>query len=1095
MADIEGYKKFKERSKAGPSLSGYEAYKASVAAPLPTPARPSPVGRALDFTRRAFMGEPEVERNNPLQNALRDASDIITGTSHLLGQTAVGAASLVKDAAKSNVPLLKTILGVQRPKDAIAEFMTSPLVERAKAMPRDIKEITSPEGKEMMKEDFAKPAIESFKKSFTTPVDSFSNHPLFTIIDWSTLLDVAGGAVRAGLNVSSKAAKIAGKAGTAAKLADITSTTREALNVAPRGEVARTFSKNPLIKYGVQKPLDKIAANPQLQEFMSNNSVMKYIAPDAFITPEARAGRVAEKTATATQGEFYRMRNQRMDEAMKIFNQIPKNERETFVAVVQGRATPRYMSPEFKKAYDWYKNVVADEQSKFALKDETVKRVAYQPLAVSRGLLSPEDYKLAMRGDEAAIAKVRTVTDDLAEARVRVQEDAIKEWMGTNIKMDKRTRGFKAMAKELAEEMTPDPLYFPSVFAEKVKLADFLPTKFLQRFKPGFMKGRTGAFGFIEKEPEAAFAIHQSQVERYLQNESLITAIKDKFALPLKKASDLKEGYKVFAPDGYIGFYKGSMPLQEAFLRGAGMGQDLDAAFAGAMQKVLPELVQDKSFIGVRRPTLYQVPADVAKKLQDAIAPTTAFPEPFKLLWDKPLQAFKFSVLAMSPRWIVNNTVGNMVTSMLGRVSPESFVKAMDPDYAKMIPGEVTAGGFRRTEVPSLKKVLTPSSGMADKVTGFFTGKLPTEGALKDVQGVVSAPVKVAGKFADTVFEVNAKVEDAFRNAAFIDKTTKAAVEEISKKTAGGIIDMKTGLDKFLQKGDFAKSNVIKVAEQMLNNPTFKEQMIGKVNSIMNDYNALSKFERSIVRRVVPFWSWWKFVNIMFWTMPVKDPAMAQIIKQLGTAGQEISKQEWQDNGLNVKELPEWLRGSIVIDKIDDDKILNLLNTRALNPLSSAKEAPGLAPQIQIALERMTGRRFPTGTPFTSADEVERHGVIVKRRGKGDYERISHPTPPPLSAHILRTLPQINMLEALLYPYRKHSGGGLFGADIMTKRGRPIPLQETMKIAQILGLPVAETNLRDLRKNRTTVRQAGQSIERNLRRSSRAAERVYLGEE
>lgn len=1109
-------KSLKPATAGGFDPTEYARVRAQVAAPPQAQARPGSVGRAFDFARRALMGNRvEPSQNNPLQNAMGDAGEIITGTSHMIGQGVVEGGKLVKDVGQSIAPMvMKNVLGVPPSPADISRLPESPIGKRIQALPGQVETAFSPEGRKIATEDFIKPAVESFGKSFgykegkelikhpsfentkkfvTAPIKQLMEHPLFTLIDWSTAVDALGGAARGAIGVAEKGASLAGKAELADKLAQTLSTARAPLEVAPRGEILREFSKNPIVKMGIQQPLDKVAGNPAVQEFLSSNPVLKWLAPDSAITPEARAGRVAEKVASKSQSEFYRMRNARMDEAMAQFNKLPEGERQSFVAIIQGRAVPRQMSPQFKEVYDWYKNTVADEQAKFNLADETVKRVAYQPLAVANGLLSPEDYKLALRGDTTAIGRVRKVTEDLSKARVRVQEDAIKDWMGANTSMGRRTKQFKSLATELAQELSPDPIYFPSVFADKLRISDFLPNKFLQRFKPGFLKGRSGAFGFIEKDPEAAFAVHQSQVERYLQNETLITAIKDKFALPLKKATELKPGWKPFAPDGYIGFYRGSMPLQEAFLRGVGMGQNVDDAFTAAIHKVMPMMVEDKNFVGVRKPNLYQVPAEVAQKLQDAMAPQSKVPEAFKLIWDKPLQAFKFSVLAMSPRWVVNNTLGNIVTTMSGRVSPESFIKAGQDVYKDIIPAEVGSGGFRRAEFPGIKKIITPQTGMADKVTGFFSGATPTEGVLHDVQNVVSRPVKAIGKIADTVFEANSKIEDAFRNATFIDKTTKAAVEQITKDTSKGIFDMKTSLDKFLQKGSFADSNVAKVAKEMLQDEGFKDKMVGEVNRILNDYNSLSKFERGVIRRAVPFWSWWKFVNVMFWSMPVKDPIMAQTIKQLGNAGLEIAKDEWKANGLNINEIPEWMKGNVILGKTDDKKLLQMLNTRSLNPFSSAKEwPPSLAPQFQVMEERRTGRNYLTNAPFTHPNEAEVKGSTYRMNGK-DVERIDHPTPPPILSHIARQFPQTNIMESLMFPYKTYSGEGIFNNAAKTYRGKEQPINPAVKMSNILGMPVTETDLRRLKSSHIDASQAERIIKSNMRRSNKSLERIKLG--
>lgn len=1065
----------------------YERVRAQVAAPQPPQARPGRVGRAIDFTRRAFMGdEIAPERRNILQNLFRDVTDITTGTSQLLGQGLVEGGKLARDVTTSLGPAaISSVLGPPSPAQ-VGQVVRSPLAERIKALPGQISTSLEPEGRKIIG-GFAKEVGKDIGRSFgidkeinktqvprlKTAISKFHEHPLFTFIDWTAAGSLVGQAARTGLRLTGKAAQVAGKPAIARGIEEALSTQRKGLPVAPRGEIPRRFSENPLVKFGLEKPFDKVAANEAIQSLVSNSPLLKPIAPPALLTPEARAGRVAEQVGQRAQSEFYMRRNLLMKEAQDKFKSLPEADQRDFIPIIQGRAMPRMQSPKFKEVYDWYKANVLDEQQKFGLTDETVKRVAYQPLIISGGLLTQDDYRLASRGDMAAMAKVKSVTDDFAEARVRVQERAIQDFIG-------RRRGKpSALAREIAEATAPDPIYFPSIFPDKLKLSDFLPTRFLQRFKPGFMKGRSGAFGFIEKDPASAFAVHQAQVEKFLQNETLINAIKDKFAVPLDKASDLKEGYKVFAPDGYIGFYKGSMPLQEAFIRGVGTGQDIDQAFISAVQKVLPDMAPDnRAFVGVRRHKLYQVPADVADRLTEMLLPLPKVPEPVKLLWDKPLQAFKFSVLAMAPRWVINNTIGNILLTGMGRVSPESFIKAGKRPFRELIPPEVLAGGFRRTEFPQMGRVTIPQAGITEKAVA----------AVKETQ-----PIKGVIKFGESIFEINAKVEDAFRSATFIDKVTKAATEKITKDTATGIFNMKQGLNKFLQRGDFAESNVAKVAGQMLKDDAFRMSAVGEVNRILNDYTKMSAFERSVVRRIVPFWSWWKFMMTTFWSMPVKDPPMAQAIKLMANAGQEISASEWKANGLDVKEIPTWMAGNVILGILPEDQMMQMLNTRSINPLSTAKEWPGLAPQIQLIFERMTGRRFPFGAPFTSPREKEvSPGVVFRKHGEG-VERVEHPTPPPLISHILRQFPQVQIAEALAFPFRTFTGEGIGSNAARAFRGKGVPIKPELRMANILGLPITETDFRRLRKSKREANKAKQQIERQIKQANRLLEQIKLG--
>src|SRR5690242_11983553 len=124
--DPQAYEQTKKSLKpvnSGFNPAAYEQVKATVSAPPPTPgARTSPVVRALDFMRRAFMGESNDPRErSTLQNVPRDAGDIITGTSHLAGQGLMEMGKMGAESAMSSLPSVQAILGLKRPTQALAE--------------------------------------------------------------------------------------------------------------------------------------------------------------------------------------------------------------------------------------------------------------------------------------------------------------------------------------------------------------------------------------------------------------------------------------------------------------------------------------------------------------------------------------------------------------------------------------------------------------------------------------------------------------------------------------------------------------------------------------------------------------------------------------------------------------------------------------------------------------------------------------------------------------------------------------------------------------------------------------------------------------
>lgn len=1034
----------------------------------------SKVVDALDFSRRAMQPTSfKLSHESIGAKAFNDLRDLVTGVGHILGTTAVGGHDLAKDVAHS------VVKGTAK---------DTPLGKRIKEFPGQVAELASPEGRKFMGDTFVKPAVQSFAGSVLHPVQSFKEHPLFTGFDWATVLSLAGQGARSGLNIARAGAEAADAGNVASKIGDILSQRRPPLPVAGGTGIGRTFSENPLVKYGVQKPLDAISARPGVKEAVSATPLLNMVAPAELVTPEVRAGRAAANTLTSTRQKFFIKRDKRLNEIQEKFATLSKGERESFIPVVQGRALAINKSPQWNEVYNWYKNNVLDEQAKFNLTDEVTKRVAYQPLVLSNGLLTPEDYGKALRGDEVARAAVVKATNDMERARVALQERTLREFLGNK-------KGSTALARQMAKEVAPDPIYFPAIFEKKVKMADFLPSRFLQKYKPGMFKGRRGVEGYITDDPGRALAIHDVQKERFLLNEAMIQDIQTKYATPIKKASDVKPGYVPFTPEGYIAFYKTTMPLQESFLKGVGMSQDVDTAFMNAIKEIMPTIVNDKTVIGVRKPQMYQIPKEVAEQVRSIIQPVTPFGEAHeavKLFWDTPLQAFKFSVLALSPRWVVNNTAGNMLLTAMGGVGPEAFYKTMKKGFRELIPEEVTAGGFRRAEIPGTKRVITPNTGFTERAIGLFTGDTPTEGVLKDVQNVIKRPIGVARKAAETVYAANTAVEDYFRNVTYVDKAVKAAREKIAKSVTTGIFDTKTMADKFLERGKFSDANVQKVIAEMSKDEKFTTRMVDKVDDIMNNYQKMSNTERSIIRRIVPFWSWWKFMHKTFAKLPFEHPRAAQVLEQLSEVGNEFSAQEWKDEGLKLNEVPEWLRGSV---KLSSDKEgITSLQTRNINPLSTVGEVPGLHPLMDVLMERKTGRQSFTGMPFQRPDVVEIGGRYFTLNAEGKAEAISTPLPPPLSAQLARRLPQLSALEALITPYRIQSGTPyMSGVPALDSRGRPHALSESLKVAQILGLPISETSRHALRGARVGARKARGELRTGVRRTKRRMEQLRLG--
>jgi Arc/MetJ-type ribon-helix-helix transcriptional regulator len=113
------------------------------------------------------------------------------------------------------------------------------------------------------------------------------------------------------------------------------------------------------------------------------------------------------------------------------------------------------------------------------------------------------------------------------------------------------------------------------------------------------------------------------------------------------------------------------------------------------------------------------------------------------------------------------------------------------------------------------------------------------------------------------------------------------------------------------------------VAEDVLErNPKLAERISEEVNAGLGDYFSMSDFERRAVRRVAPFYAWYKAITRITLMLPIDYPVRALALTQLGKLGAEMESE-------TTEGLPPWLAGSV---GLGDEYTIS---TQAANPLST----------------------------------------------------------------------------------------------------------------------------------------------------------------
>jgi len=343
-------------------------------------------------------------------------------------------------------------------------------------------------------------------------------------------------------------------------------------------------------------------------------------------------------------------------------------------------------------------------------------------------------------------------------------------------------------------------------------------------------------------------------------------------------------------------------------------------------------------------------------------------------VYDPVTNVWRTSVLALSPRWVFNNFVGNLALNTAGAVNPYAYIKAARlMKQAKSLAkqkGWTVNKALRKLGVPEQVSRGLYAAEARSAATRIGIGLEKTS----PIQSIYAKAFKYTGlpQIAKGMYRFNSGIESFFRTAHYLDKIGKPGF------------------------------NVAKA--------------IKSVNEFLFDYSALSSLEKATIRRILPFWSWQKNITRLVATYPIKYPQRAILIQKLSKLA--LDKQNEQ-NEMDFRFLPEYLRDYIPtgLEATSGEKLY--LSTRGINPFADVGVSlANLHPIIKLIIERSTGTNLFKQRPFTSP-----------YRGYGSTEKIV----PSLPRHLASQFPQYQLYQNIRYPYAKYDTG----EPILTKKGEP----------------------------------------------------------
>lgn len=324
--------------------------------------------------------------------------------------------------------------------------------------------------------------------------------------------------------------------------------------------------------------------------------------------------------------------------------------------------------------------------------------------------------------------------------------------------------------------------------------------------------------------------------------------------------------------------------------------------------------------LGVKR-----VPAAFGKRYAANFAGTSPVT---RFFFDRPLDVWRAVTLNARPAWMVNNLVGNNLMYFLRHPSG--------------------AGSYLRA--------LARTERGDDKIRQLWrwTVKHPTiRRKYERVFQQVAPEIHESGLYATQTRQVNAGVYQqhldnsaAFQAAKKLALPAKAIVSPI-RAVGHGI----TFLERHIAENAPREAAMMRELEPLTRKlraagmsweDALKsldrrqvELAVDRTLDFLGDFNAMTPFERRYVRRVIPFWSWYRVIVKVSGKYAADYPARVNLLHQMALQAQGEDKN-----------LPSWLRGEIQLGPVKGG-VQPVLSTTGLNPYQTLTQ---LATENPIAL-------------------------------------------------------------------------------------------------------------------------------------------------
>lgn len=430
-------------------------------------------------------------------------------------------------------------------------------------------------------------------------------------------------------------------------------------------------------------------------------------------------------------------------------------------------------------------------------------------------------------------------------------------------------------------------------------------------------------------------------------------------------------------------------------------------------QEYLRKLMADGGDMELRA-----VPKVVADRLEDYTK--TIGGENLRVLWRNPTQMWKTLVLSGSPRWVMNNIVGNTIFLKLQGGKMSDVIRQLDGRWLRHIRkavGMKEENAFKaalRDVMPDEIRTRVEGAGLYDaefrKTTTQYTDDTMAGRMAKRMQQSTlneNPALRLGRTWSDFTHRLNEGIEEAYRRASYLRASDKVA--------------MRAGVLGVGHKFWTTKENLQAAFRNGFDEKT-AAGLVDEVNHFLNDYNKMTPAGQNIIRPyLMPFWGFYRHATRMLLTMPFEHPGKAQLLRAFNSAAED------QRDELGL--LPSWLENALPLGPGPAGSgDYRFLSTAGMNPFNTVLESPLnlLHPYAKMLYEQSTGRSTFTGKQFTDPNVYKAFGSEQQYRMVNGQPVPIDKVTPGLLQEVLSQIPQYTMVSDIL------AGGSTYDtADIV----------------------------------------------------------------